>query len=62
MYFYSKVAIRSRLFFKLNKSLYLGYLWVVSRLSSKQKEYNKLVAAVNDGLSGKLGKAAPEKF
>jgi GT2 family glycosyltransferase len=62
MYFYSKVAIRSRLVFKLNKSLYLGYLWVVSRLSSKQKEYNKLVAAVNDGLSGKLGKAAPEKF
>jgi GT2 family glycosyltransferase len=62
MYFYSKVTIRSRLIFKLNKGLYLGYLWVVSRLSSKQKEYNKLVAAVNDGLSGKLGKATPEKF
>ncbi|WP_295721255.1 glycosyltransferase [Mucilaginibacter sp.] len=62
MYFYSKVTIHSHLVFKLNKGLYLGYLWVVSRLSSKQKEYNKLVAAVNDGLTGKLGKAAPEKF
>jgi GT2 family glycosyltransferase len=62
MYFYSKVATRSRLVFKLNKCLYLGYLWIVSKLSYKQKEYNKLVAAVNDGLNGKLGKAAPEKF
>lgn len=62
MYFYVKVAVRSPFVFRLNKGLYMGYLWLISKLSGKQSEYRKLVSAVNDGLQGKLGKASPEKF
>ncbi|WP_419788684.1 family 2 glycosyl transferase [Mucilaginibacter sp. SP1R1] len=62
MYFYSKVAIRSASVFKLNKRLYLAYLWLISICSSKQNEYHKLVSAVNDGLNNRLGKADQEKF
>ncbi|SDF35510.1 Glycosyltransferase, GT2 family [Mucilaginibacter pineti] len=62
MYFYSKVAVRSEATFNLNKRLYLAYLWLVSIISSKQKEYKKLVAAVNDGLAGKLGKVSADKY
>lgn len=62
MYFYSRVAVKSKFIFNINKTLYLLYLWVVSILSSKQTEYKKLVTAVNDGLAGKLGKVGADKF
>lgn len=62
MYFYSKVAVKSTFMFKINKKLYLTYLLFLSLLSSKQKEYNKLLSAVEDGLHGKLGKVNQEKF
>ncbi|WP_461450615.1 glycosyltransferase family 2 protein [Mucilaginibacter sp.] len=62
MYFYSQVAVKSKLLFSINKALYLGYLKAVSLISSKQKEYKKLLGAVNDGLSGNLGKADETKF
>jgi GT2 family glycosyltransferase len=62
MYFYSQYAIRSRLIFNVNKILYLSYLWLIGVFSSRQKEYHKLLSAVNDGLNGRLGKANKEKL
>jgi GT2 family glycosyltransferase len=62
MYFYSRVAVKSELLFSINKALYLAYLKLVSLNSSKQKEYKKLVEAVNDGLNGNMGKADETKF
>jgi GT2 family glycosyltransferase len=62
MFFYGNNFISNSLIFKLNKSLYLGYLKIISLLSSKGKEYKKLLIAVNDGLNGNLGKANEEKF
>jgi len=62
VYFYSRVAIKNKLIFRLNKSLYLAFLYVISVFSAKQKEYKKLLFAVNDGLEGNLGKANETKF
>jgi GT2 family glycosyltransferase len=62
MYFYSRVAVQNKLIFKINKALYLAYLFIVSLLSLKTKQYKKLLSAVNDGLNGKLGKVNAEKF
>jgi GT2 family glycosyltransferase len=62
MYFYSRVANQNKLIFKINKHLYLAYLFVVSLLSLKVKQYKKLLSAVDDGLDGKLGKVNAEKF
>jgi GT2 family glycosyltransferase len=62
MFFYANNFITNNFIFKLNKSLYLGYLKIISLLSSKGNEYKKLLVAVSDGLSGKLGKANEEKF
>jgi GT2 family glycosyltransferase len=62
MYFYSRVAVRNNLMFKINKALYLAYLFIVSLLSSKAQQYKMLLSAVNDGINGKLGKANAEKF
>jgi GT2 family glycosyltransferase len=62
MRFYADNFITNTFVFKTNKTLYLIYLKTISLLSSKRLEYKKLVAAVNDGLSGKLGKATENKF
>jgi len=62
MYFYSRVAVKNKLVFGINKMLYLMSLKMISLLSSKSKQYKQLTAAVNDGLEGRLGKANPEKF
>ena len=62
LYFYSRVAVKNKLVFGINKFLYLMYLKIVSLLSSKPKQYQQFLTAVNDGLEGKLGKANPEKF
>jgi len=62
LYFYSRVAIANKFIFRLNKLIYLAWLRIVSMLSNKTAEYKKLVAAVNDGLNGNMGKASPEKF
>ncbi len=62
MYFYTRVAVSNKLMFKINKGLYLGYLFIVSLLTSKTQQYKMLVSAVNDGINGKLGKANAEKF
>jgi len=62
MSFYQDNFITNTFVFSINKMLYLGYLKMVSIFSSKRLEYQKLVAAVNDGLTGKLGKAPEDKF
>jgi len=62
MYFYKDNFITNTLVFKINKTLYLSYLKIISLLSSKRLEYQKLSTAVNDGLNGKLGKAPKDKF
>jgi GT2 family glycosyltransferase len=62
MFFYANNFITSSLVFKLNKSLYLAYLKIISLVSSKGGEYKKLLVAVKDGLSGNLGKANEGKF
>ncbi|MBS1501737.1 MAG: glycosyltransferase [Bacteroidetes bacterium] len=62
IYFYSAVAVRNKVIFKINKALYLSYLYIVSLLSSKKAEYKRLLSAVNDGLTGNLGKADPGKY
>lgn len=62
LYFYSKVAIKNKIAFKINKTLYLTYLQIVSLLSCKVNEYKKLLQAVNDGLNANLGKADKDKF
>lgn len=61
-YFYSQVAIQNKIAFKINKTLYLTYLQIVSLLSCRVKEYKKLVQAINDGLNAKLGKTNKDKF
>lgn len=62
VYFYSRVAVRNKFIFGVNKTLYLSWLWIVSKLSNKKDAYRKLLVAVDDGLKGKLGKADQEKF
>lgn len=62
MYFYSRVAIKNKVMFGINKVIYLAYLYVISVLSNKTAQYKKLLVAVNDGLNGNLGKANLEKF
>jgi GT2 family glycosyltransferase len=62
MDFYTRVAVKNKFMFNLNKALYLGFLRLISITSNKKSAYKKLVIAVNDGLNGKLGKAGQEKF
>jgi len=62
MCFYNENFITNKFVFKINKTLYLSYLKIISLLSSKRSEYHKLSTAVNDGLTGKLGKAPEDKF
>lgn len=62
MYFYSRAAVRNKFMFGLNKLIYLTWLRVVSILSNKTTEYEKLKTAIDDGLDGKLGEAGPAKF
>jgi GT2 family glycosyltransferase len=62
MYFYSRVAIKNKIAFKINKFLYLTYLQIVSLLSCRVRQYKKLLQAVNDGLSGNLGRADNDKI
>ncbi|GAA4333954.1 glycosyltransferase [Mucilaginibacter gynuensis] len=62
IYFYSRVAIKNQFLFKINKAIYLAFLGLIGILSDKTTEYKQLVQAVNDGLKGKLGEAAPERY
>ncbi len=62
LFFYSPITIKNRWLFDLNKWLFLSGLKVISILSKKQNEYKKLLVAVEDGLTGDLGRADPSKF
>jgi len=62
VYFYSRVATKNKTIFTLNKNLYLWALYFIAAFCSKQKEYKKLLIAVDDGLKGNLGKVNEEKF
>lgn len=62
MFFYAHNFITNKFVFEINKALYLIYLKTISLLSSKKAEYKKVLMAVNDGLTGKLGNADAKKF
>ncbi|MGI4021707.1 MAG: glycosyltransferase family 2 protein [Janthinobacterium lividum] len=62
LFFYKRVTVKNQFLFHLNKFIYLNWLKLISIISSKQKEYAKLLKAVDDGLQGKLGKADSNKF
>jgi GT2 family glycosyltransferase len=62
LYFYSRVAVRNKFMFGLNKLIYLTWLRIISVLSNKEAEFKKLSQAINDGLQGNMGKASPSKF
>jgi len=62
LFFYKRITVKNRFIFNLNKFIYLSWLKFISIISSKQKEYKKLLGAVNDGLKGNLGKADLHKF
>ena len=62
LFFYRRVTVKNSVLFNLNKFLYLNWLKLISIISSKQREYAKLLGAIDDGLKGKLGKADPNKF
>jgi len=62
LYFYNSVAVKNRMVFSLNKIIYMAWLKLISILSAKQSEYQKLKVAVNDGLNARVGKAGADKF
>ncbi|WP_461450613.1 glycosyltransferase [Mucilaginibacter sp.] len=62
IYFHKKTTLKNPVIFNINKMLFLGKLKALSIISSKQKEYSEFVAAVTDGLQGKLGKATWKNF
>lgn len=62
VYFYKKYATKNEFIFKLNKFLFMNWLKMVSIITSKQAEYQKMKVAVQDGLDGNMGQADPSKF
>ncbi|WP_162846985.1 glycosyltransferase [Mucilaginibacter gracilis] len=61
-YFYQLNATKRPWVFSINKFLFMSWLKFLSIVGSKQNEYKKLAAAVQDGLNGNLGKADADKF
>lgn len=62
LFFYKPITVKNEFLFNLNKSIFLNWLKLISIISSKQREYQKLLIAVSDGLNSNLGKADPKKF
>lgn len=62
VYFYDQTNVSNRVIYRLNKWLFLSGQWLMSKLSNKQANYNKLLKAIHDGLTGSLGKVNPEKY
>jgi GT2 family glycosyltransferase len=62
MFFYTPITVKHKFLFDLNKFLFLSWVKFISIITSKQKEYKKLLGAVNDGLKGRLGQVNPEKL
>ena len=55
IYFFAKFNITNRLVYGVNKYLFLFGQWLLSKLTSKQENYKKLLMAVKDGINGNLG-------
>jgi len=62
LFFYTRVAVKNKLVFLLNKFLLMSWLKFLSIVRGQQAQYRKLKAAVNDGLNGNLGQADSNKF
>ena len=62
VYFYDRVNVSNRMVYCLNKWLFLSGQWLISKLTNRQENYKRLLMAVEDGLSGRLGVVNPEKY
>lgn len=62
VYFYHQVTVKNGVIYRINKWLFLTGQWLISRLTSRQENYKKLVRAVDDGVAGRLGIINPEKY
>lgn len=60
--FFSRTNVDRPVIFAMNKWLFLSGQWIISKLTGKQENYRKLLKAIDDGLSGRLGKVAAEKI
>lgn len=60
VFFYSRITVRNDIIYNINKWVYLHVQYLISIFTSKQENYKKLLKAINDGLSGKLGVAESE--
>lgn len=62
LFFYGQVTIKNRFIFRLNKFLLLAWLKLISIIRGQQRQYKKLLVAIDDGLKCKLGEADAKKF
>lgn len=62
VYFFDQVNVTNRTIYDINKWLFLKGQWMISRLTSRQENYKRLLIAVEDGLAGRLGIINPEKY
>lgn len=62
LFFYGRVTIKNKFIFKLNKFLLLTWLKFISIVRGQQRQYKKLVTAIDDGLNGNLGEADINRF
>lgn len=56
IYFYSRVSVKTRWLYKLNRFLFMSHLCLIAVLTGKTKEYKGFKIAVNHGSRGLLGK------
>ncbi len=62
VYFFNQINVRNKPLYQVNKWIFLKMQWMISRITSKQENYKRLLTAVNDGLAGRLGIINPEKY
>jgi GT2 family glycosyltransferase len=62
VYFYDRVNVSNTVVYGMNKWLFLKGQWIISKLTAKEENYKKLLTAIQDGLSAKLGMVNPEKY
>jgi GT2 family glycosyltransferase len=62
VYFYKRASVKRLLIYNINKFFYMLKIKLLSIIGSKQNEYKKFAAAVNNGLKGNLGKVDPDHF
>lgn len=62
VYFHDRVQVTNRTLYDINRWLFLKGQLLISKLSGKEANYTKLLKAVEDGLTGRLGVVNPEKY